>query len=167
MFHRKSCLKPSSYKSSIIATPPTPTSESAGVPTDSPIHVTAKNKSRCRLRNIFVDDRGFSNQFDQYNALLPTSDGEPIIRKLKHPFPPLDMVNPTFHFPFDESLHSKRLRMQLTLSHLDSTVQLKVTALVKKYWSVFDKRGVWVPVQNYECVIDTGNAHPIAIKKIQ
>ncbi len=26
---------------------------------------------------------------------------------------------------------------------------------------------MWVPVQNYECVIDTGNAPPIAVKKIQ
>jgi hypothetical protein len=52
------------------------------------------------------------------------------------------------------------------LSHLDPSVQLKVYALVKKYWSVFDKRGVWVPVQNYECVIDSGDAHPIAVKKM-
>ncbi len=32
---------------------------------------------------------------------------------------------------------------------------------------MFDERGVWVPVRNYECVIDTGDAHPIAVKKIQ
>ena len=32
---------------------------------------------------------------------------------------------------------------------------------------MFDECGVWVPVKNYECVIDTGNAHPIAVKKIQ
>ncbi len=38
---------------------------------------------------------------------------------------------------------------------------------MKKYWSMFDKRGVWVPIQNYKCVIDTGDAHPIAVKKIQ
>jgi hypothetical protein len=38
---------------------------------------------------------------------------------------------------------------------------------MKKYWSVFDKHGVWVPVQNYECVVDTGDAPPIAVKKIQ
>jgi hypothetical protein len=41
-----------------------------------------------------------------------------------------------------------------------------VTDLVKKYWSVFDKRGVWVPVRNHKCVIDTSDAHPIAVKKI-
>ncbi len=53
------------------------------------------------------------------------------------------------------------------MSHLDSSIQLAVTNLVKKYWSVFDERGVWVPVWNYECVIDTSDAHPIAVKKIQ
>jgi hypothetical protein len=31
----------------------------------------------------------------------------------------------------------------------------------------FNERGVWIPVRNYECVIDTGNAHPITVKKIQ
>ncbi len=56
---------------------------------------------------------------------------------------------------------------QLNLSQSDPSIQLKVTALVKKYWSVFDEHGVWVPVWNYECVIDTGNTHPIAVKKIQ
>jgi hypothetical protein len=38
--------------------------------------------------------------------------------------------------------------------------------LVQKYWSVFDERGVFVPVCNYECVINTGDAHLIAAKKI-
>jgi hypothetical protein len=37
---------------------------------------------------------------------------------------------------------------------------------MKKYWSVFNDRGVWVPIKNYECVINTGNAPPIAVKKI-
>ncbi len=167
LFHRKSCLKPSSYKASVIATPPTPTSKPAGKPTGSPICVAAKNKSRRRLRNVFVDDRGFPDQSDEYNTLLHNIDGGSILRKLKHPPPPLDMVDPTFHFPFDECLHGKHLRTQINLSHLHPLVQPKVTALVKKYWSVFDKPGVWVPVWNYEWVIDTGAAHPIAIKKIQ
>jgi hypothetical protein len=167
LFHRKSCLKPSSYKASIIATPPTPTSEPEGKPTGSPIRVAAKNKSRRRLRNVSVDDRGFPDHSDEYDTLLHNIDGGHILRKLKHPPPPLAMVDPTFHFPFDECLHGERLCTQLNLSHLHPLVQPKVTALVKKYWSMFDERGVWVLVWNYECIIDTGAAHPIAIKKIQ
>jgi hypothetical protein len=31
---------------------------------------------------------------------------------------------------------------------------------------VFDSKGIFVPVKNYECIIDTGNACPIAEKKI-
>jgi hypothetical protein len=38
--------------------------------------------------------------------------------------------------------------------------------LVKKNWPVFDKNGIFVPVKHYECVIDTGNSLPIAVKKI-
>jgi hypothetical protein len=42
----------------------------------------------------------------------------------------------------------------------------EVVALIKKYWSVFDKRGTFTPIVDYECVIDTGTTTPIAIKKI-
>ncbi len=116
---------------------------------------------------MFVDNQRFPDQSDKYNMLLHDIDGRTILRKMKLPPPPLDVVDPKFHFPFNEALHCKRLCAQLGLSHLDPSIQLKVTALDKKYWSVFDERGEWVPVWNYKCMIDTGNAHPIAVKKIQ
>jgi hypothetical protein len=116
---------------------------------------------------VCIDNQGFPNQSDKYNTLLHDIDSGTILRKLKHLPPPLDMVDPKFHFPFNEVCHSKCLCPQIYLSHLDPSVQLRVTALVKKYWSVFDEHGVWVPVRKYKCVIDTGNAHPIAVKKIQ
>jgi hypothetical protein len=31
---------------------------------------------------------------------------------------------------------------------------------------VFNKKGIFILVKNYECVINTGNAPPIAVKKI-
>jgi hypothetical protein len=34
------------------------------------------------------------------------------------------------------------------------------------HWSVFDEKGVFIPVKNYECVIDTGSSRPIAVNKI-
>ena len=71
-----------------------------------------------------------------------------------------------FTFPYDEALHGKRLSKDLNLSHLEVMLQHTLYALVQKYWSVFDDRSVFVPVHNYECVIDTGDAHPIAVKKI-
>jgi hypothetical protein len=126
-----------------VAVPPT-------LPLGFPIWVAAKHKGRGWLKNVFVDDQGFPDQSDEYNMLLHNINGGPILRKLKHPPPPLDVSNPWFHFPFDKALHGGRLREQLDLSHLDSSIQLAVTNLVKKYWSVFKKRGVWVPVWNYE-----------------
>jgi hypothetical protein len=32
---------------------------------------------------------------------------------------------------------------------------------------VFDEHGIFVPVQHYQCIIDTGSAAPIAIKQIR
>jgi hypothetical protein len=43
---------------------------------------------------------------------------------------------------------------------------MQVYDLIREFWPVFDERGIFIPVENYECVIDTGAAHPIAIKKI-
>jgi hypothetical protein len=113
------------------------------------IRVAAKHKGRGWLKNVFVDDQGFPDQSDEYDTLLHNIDGGPILRKLKHPPPPLDIPDPRFHFPFNKALHGRRLREQLDLSHLVSSIQLVVTNLVKKYWSVFDECGVWVPVWNY------------------
>jgi hypothetical protein len=78
----------------------------------------------------------------------------------------MDSNDPMFMFPYNEALHGNRLRKDLDLSHLEVPLQQSIYALIQKYWSVFDDRGVFVPVRNYECVIDTGDAHPIAVKKI-
>ena len=42
----------------------------------------------------------------------------------------------------------------------------RIYVLVKKYWSVFDNKGVFFPVKKYKCVIDTEDAKPITIEKI-
>jgi hypothetical protein len=114
-----------------------------------------------------MDDQDFPDQSDEFDTLLHNIDDGTILRKLKHPPPPIDVPDSQFHFTFDESIHGAHLKEQLDLSHLDPPTQLVVINLIKKYWSVFDERGVWVSVQNYECVINTGNAPPIAVKKIQ
>jgi hypothetical protein len=77
--------------------------------------------------------------------LLHNIEGGPILRKLKHPPPPLDEVNPEFCSTYDESKHGEQLKQDLDLSHLAPHVQEKIYAFVKKYWSVFDKKGIFVP----------------------
>jgi len=130
--------------------------------------VAAKGKGSCRRvsKNIFADDRGYPDLTNDHDTLLHNIDGGSVLRKLRHPALPFDEDDPTFTFTFDETLHGERLRQLLNLSHLDNALQNRIYALVKKYWSVFDDRGVWVPVRNYECVIDTGDAPPIAVKNI-
>jgi hypothetical protein len=113
-----------------------------------------------------VDNYGYPDQTDDHDTLLHNVEKCPVLRELRHPPLPLNEVDPSFDFPFDEAIHGAHLRQQLNLSHLDDTLQARIYALVKKYWSVFDKHGVWVPVRNYECIIDTGDAPPIAIKNI-
>ena len=58
------------------------------------------------------------------------------------------------------------MRKDRDLSHLDPDLQENIYAIIKKYWSVFDEKGVFVPVKNYGCIIDTGTARPISVKKI-
>ena len=130
--------------------------------------MAAKGKGgRRRIKNVFADNRGYPDLTDDHDTLLHNIDGGPVLRKLRHPTPPLDEDDPSFTFTFDETLQGERLRQVLNLSHLDNALQNRIYALVTKYWSVFDDHGVWVPVRNYECVIDTGDAPPIAVKNIR
>ncbi len=61
-----------------------------------PIRVADKPKRCRRLHNVFVDDRGFPDESEYYQNLLHNIDGGPILRKLKHPPPSLDEVDPEF-----------------------------------------------------------------------
>ncbi len=117
-------------------------------------------------QECFIDDRGFPDQSDEFDTLLHNINGNPVLQKLKHPPPSLDVTDP-FLFRYDESIHGKTLCKYLNLSHLDTSLQDSIYALVWKYWAVFDNWGVFVPVKNYKCVINTGDAPPIAVKKIQ
>jgi hypothetical protein len=63
--------------------------------------------------------------------------------------------------PFTATVYAKTY-----LSHLNTALQECIYALTKKYLPVFDICGVFVLVKNYKCVVDTGNAPLIAVKKI-
>ncbi len=136
-------------------------------PTGDIICVAPKGKCHYQIRNVFADDRGFPDQSNEHDHLPHNIDGGPVLQKLWHPPLPIGEINPTFNFAFDNALHGAQLRQQLDLSHLDDALQTRIYNLIRKYWSVFDGHGVWVPVKNYECVIDTGNAPPIAVKNIR
>ncbi len=107
-----------------------------------------KPKWRKKSPNIFVDNRGFPNETKHYNALLCNIDGGVILQKLKHPPPPLNVVDPFFLRRYDEATHGKRMCRDLDLSHLEPHIRDRVYNLVIKYWSVFDKNGIFVPVKN-------------------
>ena len=132
-----------------------------------PIRVTPKQKRRRKLQNIFLDNHGFPDQSDEYDHLLHTIDGGTVLRKLRHLMPDLHgSINPSFDNPFVLAEHDDILRKKVDISHLLPDQQTQVYDLIREFWPVFDERGVFVPVKNYECVIDTGNACPIAVKKI-
>jgi hypothetical protein len=107
---------------------------------------------------VYYDDRGFPDESDEWDHILHNVDGGAILRRLKFPMPELDQDDPTFNFVFDEAEHGAQLREHLDVSHLAPSDGAALIALVKKYWCVFDSRGVFTPVKNYQCVIDTGTA---------
>jgi len=113
-----------------------------------PIWVADKPKRRRWLNNVFVDDRGFPDESEYNKNLLHNIGGRPILCKLKHPTPSLDEVDPKFFSAYDKSKHGAQLKKDLNLSHLEPTIRNQIYALVKKYWSVFDDKGVFVPVKN-------------------
>jgi hypothetical protein len=88
-----------------------------------------KPKRRRRLHNFFVDDRGFPDKSEYYKNLLHNSDGGPILRKLKHPPPTLDEVDPEFFSAYDESKHGAQFKKDLDLSHLEPATREKSIGL--------------------------------------
>jgi hypothetical protein len=137
------------------------------LPESSPIREAPKPKCRKCLLNVFLDNRGFPDQSAHYNHVLHSMDGGPILRKLRHPQPDLDVpINPMYYLPFVAKKHEALMWMDMDLSHLDPTLQEKIYQIIRDHWSVFDKKGVFILVKNYECVIDTGSSRPIAVKKI-
>jgi hypothetical protein len=136
------------------------------VPSKSPIHITPRPKSWQKSRSVFYGNRGFPDQSNDFDHLLHNIDGGVILWKTKFPAPALDDHDPLFDYSFSEELHGPILEKNLNLSHLSPENAASLTALIKKYWTVFDERGTFTPICNYQCVIDTGNASPIAIKKI-
>ncbi len=132
----------------------------------SPIGVSPKPKCHPKLQNVFYNDRRFPDQSDEFDHLLHNIDGGVILCKKKHPQPPFDVNDPTFNYKIDESLHGDKIKSKLSVNHLLPANAAEVVALIKQYWAVFDKQGTFTPVRDYECVIDTGTAAPISIKKI-
>jgi hypothetical protein len=132
-----------------------------------PIRVERKPKHSKRLQNVFLDDQGFPDQSDEYDHVLHNIKGRPILRKLKHPKPDFYAPpNPAYYSEFIPKKHKAQMRKDVDLSHLDPDLQEQVYSMIREFWSVFDSKGVFVPVKNYECVINTGTARPIAVKKI-
>jgi hypothetical protein len=63
-------------------------------------------------------------------------------------------------------LYGAQLAKDLDISHLDPSHAEQLISLIEQCRIVFDERGTFTPVRNYQCVIDTRNAKPIAVKKI-
>ncbi len=156
--HRTLCRRATTYSADGVSFAPID-------PTPAPIRVAPKLKRRKCTNSIFLDNRGFKDLSDEYDHVLHDIDGGPILWKLRHPAPALNAnVDPAFHAPVVPAMHEALMRKGLDLSHLDPALQDKICTIIWKYWSVFDEKGVFVPVKNYECVINTGMAQPISVK---
>jgi hypothetical protein len=92
---------------------------------------------------MFLDNRGFPDQFDDYNHVLHGMDGGPILWKLGHPQPNLDTpINPLYFSPFIADKHEALMHTKdMDLSHLEPTLQEKSYKIIRDYWSMFDKKG--------------------------
>ena len=135
-----------------------------------PIRVVAKtrakrSKAQTRKRHRYIsplfDDRGFPHPQDEWESMLPEAKVGKLIRKRVHDPPKLLDVDPDFGEEYDEAKHGDTLRAELKIAHLTEFQQSVLTAVIKKYWRVFSKKGVTKPVKDYECEIDTGDAKPI------
>jgi hypothetical protein len=130
-----------------------PPSFSVEVPHNKPICVARKMHGK-RMSNIFLDDRGFPYQSHEFDII-------------QHSSPPLDDVDPRFEPHYDKARHGEGLRSELDFSHLVPPICNHGNSLLQKYWSVFDDKGLFIPVKDYKCFIDMGSTRTICVKKIK
>jgi hypothetical protein len=94
---------------------------------NSPIRVAPKPKRRKHLLNVFMDNRGFPDQPDDYNHVHHGVDGSPILWKLRHPQSDLDTpLYPLYYLPFIADKHEALMRKNMDLSHLEPTLHEKL-----------------------------------------
>ncbi len=75
------------------------------------------------MLNVFLDDRGFLDQSNNYNHLLHVVDGGSILRKLRHPQQDLDApLNPLYYLQFVADKHEALMHKDMDLMHLDPTL---------------------------------------------
>ena len=99
-----------------------------------PIRVAHKPKRQKQVHNVFYDDRGFPDQSDEFDCLLHSVDGGPVLRKLWHPAPDLDgPVDPSFLSVFNPDMHESQLRDELDLSHLSPDVLDRISILSESF----------------------------------
>jgi hypothetical protein len=110
-----------------------------------------------KRQNVFYDDGGYPDQSHDFDVLLHNIDGGTILQKRKHPAPPLDDIDPRFFAVYDQG--------KLSICRISTQVcNIKFIASSRNTgWLSWQ----FVPVKDYECVINTGTARPICVKKIQ
>ena len=120
------------------------------------------SKRKFRPLTLF-DDRGHPDEQNHWESMVPTTSSGRLIRKRLHPAPDINSVDPNFGEVFDPVRDGPELA-KIQISHLTPAQQTVLLNLIKKYWRIFSKKGVTVPVKDYQCEIDTVNARPIACK---
>ena len=101
------------------------------LPTAEPIQLAACIRGAKR-KNVFYNDRGFPGQSHDFDVLLHNTDGGAVLCKRKHPAPALDDIDPRFASTYCLATHGAKLRSELDLSHLNSTVQDQVYFLIQR-----------------------------------
>jgi hypothetical protein len=86
----------------------------------SPIRVDPKPKRRKRLQNVFLNDRGFPDQSNDYDHVLHGVNGGPVLRKLRNPQPDLEAaIDPVYYSPVVPEKHKALMRKDMDLLHLN------------------------------------------------
>ena len=79
--------------------------------------------------------------------MLPDVKKSRLICKRVHEAPDLQAIDPDFGEEYDEAKHGETLRAELNIAHLTPFQRSTFTAVIKKYWRVFSKKGVTIPCQ--------------------
>jgi hypothetical protein len=104
---------------------------------------------------------------EDFDFIFKKTSGKVVSRSAKA-MRSADDLDPSFQITFNEELHGKEFNKRLKF-HPDANKEgvKRITELIKEYWCCFCKSNVPIPIRDYKCHIDTGNAKPTVAKNLR
>ena len=122
---------------------------------------------KAKKASTFVD-QNLPDINENFEFLHQNSVGHVIRKSTKPPLTDSDCTPEFIQIEFDPERDNPYFNKHLNIGkNVPDNIRTRIIDLVKKYWCTFYPESVKIPINGYECVIDTGTAQPTVARNIR